>query len=123
MGQSSNTKQSDPCNIILGEIYLQLQKLENELTRLRSEKAKVEDHLSTLQQKFSEQAKELEASRKFPLGENQTSWVVTSVKRKKFHRLTCEYAVHILQSDNAVVYETRDAAIKASYKPCSTCCP
>lgn len=119
MDQAVDRKQSATCNSIFSEIYLQLLKLESELARLHNDKRTVEDELAALKEKFRVQTFELESLRK----QNQIYQVVASVKKNKFHRLTCEYAIHILHSDNALIYECRDSAIDADFKPCQTCCP
>ncbi|MGH9802429.1 MAG: Ada metal-binding domain-containing protein [Blastocatellia bacterium] len=119
MNQVIDHKQLVTCNTILGEVYLSLQKLESELTRLSNDKKAIESELATIKEKLSERDKELELLRK----QNRPYWVVASVKKSKFHRLTCDYATHILHSDNARIYENRDSAIEAGFKPCQTCCP
>ena len=45
-----------------------------------------------------------------------------SAKGKTFHRASCEWAKKI-SADNLVKYKTREEAIAAGKKPCSTCMP
>jgi hypothetical protein len=91
-----------------------------EIARLRDTKAALEADLARSKKKVDEQATEL-ASLKQKLAKADST-VIASAHRKKFHRLSCEYAGDIWRSDHAKYYLNREQAIAAGYKPCATCC-
>lgn len=120
MGSNTEQAPAEKPEVLLRGVYTWLNKLEVEIVCLRDAKNAAEAELARSKKTVEEQAAEL-ASLKQKLGKGEGPFVA-SATRKKFHRPKCKYAGDVITSDHARYYLTREEAIDAGYKPCSTCC-
>ncbi len=50
-----------------------------------------------------------------------SEYFAASLKRNKFHKLSCDFASHVMLSSSLLEFYSHDEAVDAGYKPCGTC--
>lgn len=106
-----------------------IEQLESEIRQFRSiyrtlehQYAELETDLEAANQRIAElEGQDDDFSGGNGLGSDEERLYVASKNRRKFHRLSCEFASCIIHSSNLIEFGSHREAREAGYKPCGHC--
>jgi hypothetical protein len=110
----------------------EIQKLQDRIDELESDKVHLIDELDTLRAHYQALQQELEevkhacmelsATRIINIrGSDEEATYIASAVRDRFHRPRCLYAGYIIPSPNLIEFGSHAEAVQAGFKPCQTC--